>query len=145
MKKIDDSLSMISKIRSGVNNLIIAELEKNDIKGIVPSHGDILVNLFKHKELTKTELSENIHRGKSTITKLLNKLIKLDYVAVKIKPDDKRSSIVFLTSKGKNLIPIIFEISEKLNRVEYAGFTEFERDIFYKLLQRVFNNFKSNL
>jgi hypothetical protein len=46
MKK-GNALSLISRIREKANKFIVRELENHGIKGIVPSHGEILVLLFK--------------------------------------------------------------------------------------------------
>lgn len=134
--KIDNSISLISEIREQANKILITELEKKGIYGIVPSHGDLLLYLYKNKSATKTELAQNIRKGKSTITKLLTKLIKLAYVETKANEEDKRSDLVYLTEKGRELIPSIFEISEKYFELAYIDFTESEREMFLKLLKK---------
>ena len=44
--KADNTLSLISRIHQGMNEVIMEEVKKSGIEGIVPSHGSIMVALF---------------------------------------------------------------------------------------------------
>ena len=57
-------ISLISKIRNSANHLILQELERHGIKGIVPSHGDILVILFSRDSVPMSELASLINKKK---------------------------------------------------------------------------------
>jgi len=142
MNEIDNSLSMISKIRARANEIIINELENNGIIGLVPSHGDILVSLYFANKLSKSEISDKIKKGRSTVTKLLTKLSDLGYIEISDNLEDKRASFVSLSEKGKDVIPIIFQISKKLNKIEYNNFSDLEKEMFFKLLRKVYQNFE---
>lgn len=118
--------SLISHIRDAINKIIIVELDKRGIQGIVPSHGDILVYLYKHHNATMKELAEHIHRTKPTVTILVNKLVDYGYV-IKVKDTiDKRITYIKLTPKGIELQPIFNEISFQLREILYGSFSEEE-------------------
>lgn len=138
--KADNTIYLIGRIREKANNIIIRELEQLGMTGVVPSHGDILMNLFKHKELTMTEISNKIHRDRSTVTTLVNKLMKLGYVISKKNPEDSRSSLVYLTQKGKELEKDIIRISELLFETVYKDIDEEEKQIFRRVLKKIYNN-----
>lgn len=140
--KIDNSIFLIGRIRENVNNFIVKELEELGIKGVVPSHGDILVSLFKQEEMTMTEIANKIHRDRSTVTTLVNKLMKLGYIKSKKNPEDSRSSIIYLTTKGKALEKDFKEISDKIFQKEYKGIDESEKEIFYRVLNKIHENFE---
>ncbi|WP_028856886.1 MarR family winged helix-turn-helix transcriptional regulator [Psychrilyobacter atlanticus] len=140
--RYDNTINLISKIREISNMFIISELEKLGIKGIVPSHGDIIVTLIKHKELTMTEIAEKINKDRSTVTTLIKKLNKIGFTATKKNENDQRSNFVFLTSKGKELEEGFNQISERLYDIQFDGVTEEEKDIFRKILIKIYNNFK---
>lgn len=139
--KTDNSIQIIGRIREQANGFIMDEMKKVGCDGIVPSHGDILVSLFKHKELTKTEISNLIHRERSTVTTLVNKLIKLGFVKSRKNPEDSRYSIVYLTQKGKELKPSFYNISERMYGMEYKGVSDEEKEIFIDILNRILKNF----
>jgi DNA-binding MarR family transcriptional regulator len=75
-----DTASMVGKIRDTVNNFILSELTKHGVEGIAPSHGDILVCLYKKNGLSMKKLAEKIHRTQPTVTVLIDKLQKLVFV-----------------------------------------------------------------
>jgi Transcriptional regulators len=139
--RTDKTIYLVGRIREKANEFILKELELVGFKDIAPSHGEILATLFRHNECTMTELANSIHRDRSTVTTLVNKLIKLGYVSSKKDPNDNRSTIIFLSEKGRELEPSFREISEKLYDIEYKGITEEEKETFQKILEKIYNNF----
>lgn len=137
---IDKSIFLISRIREKVNNFLSKELENRGITGIVPSHVDILVALKINGELTMTEISTQIHRDRSTVTTLVNKLIKLGYVGTRKNESDSRSNLVFITKNGLDLQPEFSDITEKMFQKVYQNISNEEREIFTETLEKIFNN-----
>ena len=138
--KADKSIYFISRIREKINEFLIRELEKRGIDGIVPSHADVLVELRRNGDLTMTEIANKIHKDRSTVTTLVNKLIKLEYVKKRKNENDSRSSYVCITEKGRALEPDFKEISKDMFGMIYIGVSEEEREIFLKVLKKIFDN-----
>jgi DNA-binding MarR family transcriptional regulator len=136
--KIDKTIYLVGRIREKANEFILKELEDVGFKDIAPSHGEILVTLFKHIECTMTELANSIHRDRSTVTTLVNKLIKLGFVSSKKDPNDNRSTIIFLSEKGRELEPSFKKISQKLYDIEYKGISEDEKKGFFQMILEKF-------
>lgn len=136
MKK-GNALSLISRIREKANRFIVRELENHGIKGIVPSHGDILVILFQGEKYTMKELANKINRTKPTVTVLIEKLVKYGFVEREKSCTDSRVTYIKLTDKGLELKPIFEDISKKINALLYGGFTDEEPEIFETLLHKV--------
>ena len=139
--KIDKTIYQIGRIREKANDFILKELKQVGVEDVAPSHGDILVALFHHKELPMTEIANSIHRDRSTVTTLINKLLKQGYVLAKKDPNDSRSTIISLTQKGKELESSFLQISRKLYEVEYKGISDEEKEIFQNVLKKVLDNF----
>ncbi|MDT3700905.1 MAG: MarR family transcriptional regulator [Thermincola sp.] len=138
--KTDNTIYLIGRIRERANSFLLKELSRIGFTDLAPSHGDILAALFQHKELTMTQIANNIHRDRSTVTTLVNKLINLGYIAPHKDPNDSRSTIISLTEKGKKLEPDFQEISQKLNVNVYAGISVDEREAFQKVLNKIYDN-----
>ncbi|TVX93363.1 MarR family winged helix-turn-helix transcriptional regulator [Paenibacillus agilis] len=136
-----DAASLISQIRDAVNKLIMSEFERRHIKGIVPSHGDILVYLYKHTNVTMKELAEHIHRSKPTVTVLINKLEEYGYVVREKDGSDNRITYIKLTQKGTELYPIFNDISVEIRERMYGGFSEQEGEQLEQLLQNLLRRF----
>ena len=134
MKK---TLSLISEIHEKGNRFIIDSLHNNGITGLVPSHGDILVILYKYEKLTMKTIAEKIHRTKPTVTVLVNKLEEQGYVK-RVKSDkDSRVTYIILTEKGKEFKPIFEKISDELCKMLYKNLSENEAETLDKILEKM--------
>ncbi|KAB7884199.1 MarR family winged helix-turn-helix transcriptional regulator [Poseidonibacter ostreae] len=143
MQNINAIISTISKIHNGANKLIIEELKKNNLNGLAPSHGDILIKLYNcESAVSMREISECINKDKSTITALVNKLEKLELVKKLKSNTDNRSTLICLTKKGLDTKPIVLDkISTKLLEQSYKGFTKKEKEDLCLLLEKMKDNF----
>ncbi|WP_046230375.1 MarR family winged helix-turn-helix transcriptional regulator [Paenibacillus algorifonticola] len=135
-------LSLVAKIRDKANKRIVSELEANQITGIVPSHGDILMFLYREKQpLTVKALAEKIHRTQPTTTVLINKLEQLGYVERTKDEKDSRVSLITLTERGRELEPIFLAISQQINDVIYGSLSEEQSLQLEQLLEQVHAQF----
>jgi MarR family transcriptional regulator, organic hydroperoxide resistance regulator len=131
----------IGRIRDKANSFLTRELARRKLKGIAPSHGDILWALFTYGDLPMKKLSENINRDKSTVTALVNKLINSGYILRRTHESDSRSSIISLTEKGRAMQKDFWEVSETLRKKAYQGLTDDEMETLTRLLTKVHDNF----
>ena len=136
-------ISVISSIHNGANKLIIEELKKHNLEGLAPSHGDILILLYQNEEgVAMNKITSSIHKDKSTVTTLVNKLEKMNLIEKFKNELDSRSTIVKLTPKGLLTKPIVMdEISSKLLEKTYQNFTQEEKDLVCVLLEKIKANF----
>ncbi|WP_026342251.1 MarR family winged helix-turn-helix transcriptional regulator [Paenibacillus fonticola] len=136
-----DVISLISRIREKVNRFIVSEMAKNGIEGIATSHGDIIYALFKTPRLTMADISKKINKDKSTVTALVDKLVRLGYVTKERNMEDTRVVYVALTEKGKELEPIFESISQQLLDVFYLDISDKEKEDLLHVLKRIYGNF----
>lgn len=138
--KTSNVISQISKIKEQANAYIMDELRKNDISGLVPSHGDILMVLFHQEDVTMKMLADKIHRTKPTVTVLVNKLVALGLVKKEESEEDARVSYVRLTDKGRGFQDVFYNISLHLAARLFQGFSDNEQKQLENLLGRVLEN-----
>ena len=143
--KADNTIKLLSRTKEYADQVIIEALKKMGVDGVVPSHGEIIATLFKQEELTMTDIANKISRDKSTVTTLVKKLIKAGILSTRPNENDKRSSYVYLTTKGRTLEQGFKDISEELYRIQYLDITEEERYIFRQVLIKMNLNFKNAL
>jgi DNA-binding MarR family transcriptional regulator len=87
------------------------------------------------------EIAERIDRDKSTVTALVDKLVRLGYVAKERDSEDTRVVYVTLTEKGDELRPIFEEISSHVIGVFYKDISENEKEELLRILNQLYNNF----
>lgn len=131
---------MISRIREAGNGIIISHLKENGYSEFSPSHGDILVVLYRNDRITMKEISEKIHRTKATVTVLVDKLEKIGLVRREKSSYDSRNTYILLTDKGLLLEPLFNKISDELNSALYKNFSDDEAKTLDLLLEKMANN-----
>ncbi|WP_373838763.1 MarR family winged helix-turn-helix transcriptional regulator [Methanospirillum sp.] len=136
-----NAVYQMSRLLERTNQFIIKELENKGINDIVPSHGDILYQLFQDEPLTMQEISKRIHRTKSTVTILVKKLEDKGYIERQKNEEDSRSTLISLTEKGRALHPIFEEISENLQERLYGGYSRGQVIMFEELLEIAYDRF----
>ncbi len=122
------------------NKYLLMMMENSGLYGLAPSHGDILSILFEEQEEVMSELAKRISRDPSTVTALVKKLVSLGFASTKKSEDDKRQTIVFLTSKGKQLRSDFDEISQRLNSAWQDEIEPSELEIAYKVMEKIGEN-----
>ena len=132
-----EMLSLVSKIHEKGNRFIVEELKNNGAEGLVPSHGDILVCLYKNGKMTMKDIANSIHRTKPTVTVLIDKLEKLGYLKREDSDEDSRSTNIVLTQKGVDFKVIFEKISNELNKMLYKNLSPEESELIEKLLRKV--------
>lgn len=130
-------LSLISKIHEKGNRFIIEELKNDGVEGLVPSHGDILVCLYKNNKMTMKDIANCIHRTKPTVTVLVDKLEKLGYLKRAASDKDSRSTYVILTQKGEDFKATFDQISNNLNKMLNKNLSENEVKLLEELLKKM--------
>lgn len=68
------------------------------------SYRHVLIELDMRKQLTQLQLTELLILDKSTVSRMVNKLIKYQLVDATIDKSDKRYKILTLTAAGKKIV-----------------------------------------
>lgn len=105
------------------------------------SHGDIIFALFNTPRMTMAEIAKKIDKDKSTVTALVDKLVRLGYVIKERDSVDTRVVYVALTPKGEKLQPIFETISQEMLDVFYCDITEKEKEELLRILMKIHHNF----
>lgn len=74
---------------------------------------EVLLYLKKDNGANQTKINEFFLLNKATITKIITHLEKYEYVIRVVSENDRREKGVFLTDKGRNMIPIILEVFDE--------------------------------
>ncbi|HET6459197.1 MAG TPA: MarR family transcriptional regulator [Syntrophales bacterium] len=136
MKK-DLIIFLIGRIQYKANRFLLRELRSHGINGLAPSHGEILGYLMARGPLPMSEIGKTIDKDKSTITALVNKLIRLGYVVKKNDSHDSRVSLISLTRKGMSLKQSFLIIARKLRAQSYRDISDDERETLVTLLDKI--------
>ena len=134
-------VALASTLHRYANAYIEQALKEKGLKGIVPSHGDILVNLYQRKSISMQELAALIKRTKATTTVLVDKLEKLGFVTRSRSEQDGRSTLVSLTEKGASYENTFNEIGDSLNLRVMKYLSEDEAELLESLMKKTIDGF----
>ncbi len=134
-------VALASTLHRYANAYIEQALKEKGLKGIVPSHGDILVNLYQRKSISMQELAALIKRTKATTTVLVDKLEKLGLVTRSKSEQDGRSTLVSLTEKGASYENTFNEIGDSLNLRVMKYLSEDEAALLESLMKKTIDGF----
>jgi MarR family transcriptional regulator, organic hydroperoxide resistance regulator len=139
MKK-DHIIFLIGRIQYKANKFLVQEMRNHHINGLATSHGEILGSLIFRGPLSMTEIARIIDKDKSTITALVNKLIRRGYVEKRKHDADNRFSLITVTQKGEALKPVFVSIARKLRALSYKDIPDGERETLVRLLTKLNEN-----
>lgn len=90
------------------------------------------------KEASQTEIASVMGKERSGVGRILASLEKKGYI--ERKPLNGSTNFVTLTEKGKDAIPLITELSNKLTDLTLRGFSAQKRQSILKSLDRLYKN-----
>ncbi len=131
---------LISKIHQSSDRVCAKLLKEGGVEEINPAQGRILFALWKKDDIPITELAKETLLHKSTLTKMLDNMEKSGHVKRVQSADDRRVTFIRLTERDRRLKEKYGAVSEELEEIYYAGFTEGERSQLNELLNRVLDN-----
>lgn len=142
-RKLENTLySSIARLYHKNRCFMDEQLRKRGITELGFSHIRIIIILHVFKVLSMKEVTEKISKDKSTVTILVNKLEKKGYLRKKVCEEDRRVTYLELEEKVKEILNIIFEVSDIFqNRVENI-LDEEERKMFIKIMSKLIENWE---
>jgi len=108
---------------------------------VTPIQVMLLFFLQKNDGSSLTQISQGLMLENPTVTGLIDRLEKLDYVKRSDHPDDRRVYLVHITEKGKKVANKALPIIKKLNEEIKKGYSKEEIEGFKKVLVGSFNKF----
>jgi DNA-binding MarR family transcriptional regulator len=102
----------------------------------------VLINLWEQDGQTQQQLSEKTEKDKGNITRLINGLERRNILVRIPNYTDRRSKLIYLTSKGKDYQKALIQIAQKTLNQAQANITKNEIELCNSVLQRVVNNLR---
>lgn len=134
MFDIENSLGfLLAKCHQKAFSICKARLEPYNI---TPPQFAALSFLWENAGINQIQLGELMEADKTTISGILDRLEKMELIERRPNPQDRRSSILFVTEKGKNL-------QEKLTSLAMApsplveSLTEEELEFLLRILKKI--------
>jgi DNA-binding MarR family transcriptional regulator len=136
-QKIDLSIGFLL---SHTNLALLRQINRNFNSAgfdITIEQMSLLMYLFYEDGKTQKELSEKNIKGKVSITKIVDNLVKRELVKRVSDKKDRRVKRIYITEKGKKIVPALKKIILDTNKMAFKGIKKEEIKILIKILSDV--------
>lgn len=132
-----DSLKKIGVIARSLDSISNIEFKEYSL-----SKGQYLylVRIGENPGIILQDLCELICVDKTTGSRAVNNLVKASLVVKRTEKTNKKNQLLYLTAKGEELYKVVARENEYSNNIALKGFTEEEKTIFNRLLDKAKDN-----
>lgn len=113
------------------------ELERYDI---TTSQWAVLKLLYSKTELSQAQISDELLSDRATIGTVIFKLLDKGLIKKNLDPADRRSYVVCLTRKSKDIVKEIENKVEKVTEAALKGMSKSDIDRLFSSLNSIINN-----
>jgi MarR family transcriptional regulator, organic hydroperoxide resistance regulator len=133
-------LNLMSKIRARAFLFLERELVQAGAHELSPAHGDVLFAVSQNSGVDMRQLAVLTGRDKSTLTPLVDRLIRSGYLNRKVSVSDRRRAEIYLTPKAEKIRPRLLKIGFKLEKIMHRDIAESDLEILTATLNRIHTN-----
>ena len=105
--------------------------------GLTPLQFTSLVKIRDQGRASQNQLGRLTYADPATIMGVINRLVERRLIRKSADPDDKRKSILILTSKGLDLIESLETVARAVSRETLAPLSSSEQKTFLRLLAKL--------
>jgi len=107
---------------------------------ITPMHFGVIRTVRKHQPCTLNILAELMDRDKAQVTRLVNVLEEQSMILRAPNPDDKRSQLLQLRSKGEDVFSKLDEIGVNVTQKMFKGISESDQALYEEITDKIITN-----
>lgn len=131
---------LISKIHQLSGRIFAKKLKSCNINEINPAQGRILFALWQSDNVSIQELSKRTALGKSTLTRMLDRLEDSGHLLRRYPDKDRRKVLIQLTEENKKMKAAYEQVSNDMLELFYKNFSSEEIQQFEAYLERIYDN-----
>jgi DNA-binding MarR family transcriptional regulator len=140
MEKLREGGLLISKIKQISGRIFDRKLKNYQINDLNTAQGRIIFSLWKNDNITISELAKQTALGKTTLTSMLKRLEKSEYIVMNHDEKDGRRIIVSLSEKSKTVKAGHEAVSREMLSLFYEGLSEKQIDDLEDVLRHILSN-----
>ena len=131
---------LISRIHQVGGRMFDKLLSEADIDAFNGAQGRILYVLWQEDGVSISEIAQRTSLANTTLTSMLDRMAEAELIRREAVPGDRRRQRIMLTAKARALRDDYERISQRMNDVYYAGFTQEEYARLEGYLLRILSN-----
>ncbi len=132
----------LARTHRAMHFLFKRHLEEKSLE-ITPEQWSTLVNLWEKDGQTQMELAVKCSKDKTSIVRILDNLERNSMIVRIPNPSDKRSKLIYLTNRAKELEKISKTIARGLEKEAIKGIPEEEMKTCRDVLSKIYDNLEA--
>jgi len=95
--------------------------------------------------LTQRDIAISLDKDSPSITRLIDELEGLKMLERRSDPNDRRAKNIYLTSKGKGVVPGIIDVTKVAFKKAFKGISDDEVNVMQSVLKRMMENMRAEM
>ena len=112
------------------------------VKDITIDQCLILMVLTRNANISQNEMAQLVFKDNASITRMIELMVKKEYLARTVHNEDRRKYILEITEKGKKTIDLIDPVIKQNRETALHDFSEEEIVLLDKMLNKIIDNCK---
>lgn len=108
--------------------------------GLTAGQYPFIMKLSYNEGITQDDMANYFHIDKGTVARALRKLEDNEFVYREIDPLNRRRYLIYLTNKGKEIVPQIKSIDKEWEKLVCSKFSHDENGRLLEILQKLMIN-----
>ncbi|MFH6942778.1 MarR family winged helix-turn-helix transcriptional regulator [Flavobacterium sp. FlaQc-50] len=104
----------------------------------------VLIILNKNSDYSQKEIANLIFKDNASITRIIELMVKKDYLKREINEFDRRKFNLKITEKGQNTIELLSPVITHNRETALNGLTNNEIELLDKILNKIISNCKTS-
>lgn len=100
----------------------------------------LMIQIDRKPEISQVELGKLLFKDVASITRMIELLVKEDFIERDENKDDRRKKDLKITKKGKNLLDLAIPVIAENRKIAQKNITEKERETLFNLLNKIILN-----
>jgi len=135
----DNTLYLIGENDKSVRDSVM-KIIRGKGHGISPEQFTILVILFYQDGITQTEIGTQLNRDKTTISRVLGRMIKNELITKTTDTGQKRENKIFITPKGMKIQQELIQATGPVYLQALKDIEEKDIEVANRVLRKIFQN-----
>ncbi|MDN3233176.1 MarR family winged helix-turn-helix transcriptional regulator [Priestia megaterium] len=136
--KLDEAIGFL--INTTARNLILLLSNAFSKHNITSEQWTLLKSLEEKDGITTKELVTRVQKDQGNVTRILGLLEEKSLVEKRANPKDKRSTLIYLTSEGSQLIEELIPLDEEVQEIAIKDISTEDLAILKKTLTKISEN-----
>ncbi|RPK03096.1 MarR family winged helix-turn-helix transcriptional regulator [Priestia endophytica] len=136
--KLDEAIGFL--INNTGRNLILLLSNVFSKHNITSEQWTLLKSLEEKDGITTKELVTRVQKDQGNVTRILGLLDEKSLVEKRANPKDKRSTLIYLTSEGNQLVKELIPLDEEVQEIAIKDIPTEDLAIFKKTLTKISEN-----